>query len=148
MNEKKKLEVDTLPDTLAHRNLAVMFPEDMTELGIQQGQTINIRGRRSTTATVRSSENAIQGRIHLDATSRLNSSSRISDIVDVSLSNNRSSLTKVILAPVGEEVSQDLEQTIGRELAMRSVSRGDHITIPSPSVVASCPNTDTVHWAY
>ena len=133
MNEKKKLEVDTLPDTLAHRNLAVMFPEDMTELGIQQGQTINIRGRRSTTATVRSSENAIQGRIHLDATSRLNSSSRISDIVDVSLSNNRSSLTKVILAPVGEEVSQDLEQTIGRELAMRSVSRGDHITIPSPS---------------
>jgi len=130
---KIRLEVDTLPDTLAHKNLAVMSPGDMAELGIEQGQTLIIRGRRATTATVRSSQNAVQGRIHLDATSRLNSSSRINDLVDVSPNENAPTLSKVSLAPIGIEAPPDMEQKIGRELSMRPVSRGDHITIPSPN---------------
>ena len=127
----KNLEVDALPDTLAHKNIAVMFPADMRDLGIEQGQTVIVRGRRTTRATVRSSENAIQGRIYMDATTRLNSSSRMTDIVQVGLDDNPRTVSRAQLAPVGEGISKDLEQTIGRELSMRPISRGDHITIPS-----------------
>ena len=105
----KNLEVDALPDTLAHKNIAVMFPADMRDLGIEQGQTVIVRGRRTTRATVRSSENAIQGRIYMDATTRLNSSSRMTDIVQVGLDDNPRTVSRVQLAPVGEGISKDLE---------------------------------------
>ncbi len=127
------LEVETLPDSLAHKGLAVLSQDDMDEMGIENGQAISIRGRRSSTAIARSSTQATPGRVHLDATTRLNASSRVGESIAIQPVDDPRPLTRVYLAPVGEEVSPDLEDTIGRNLFRRPVVKGDHITFPSPN---------------
>ena len=93
------------------------------DLGIEQGQTVIVRGRRTTRATVRSSENAIQGRIYMDATTRLNSSSRMTDIVQVGLDDNPRTVSGSNSLP-SEKVSQGFGANHRWELSMRPISRG------------------------
>ena len=128
-----KLEVDSLPDALAHRGIATLNQEDLAEIGAKDGDIVNIRGRRVATAIIRSDPNAGRGRIHIDATTRLNVSSRVGDYVQATILDNPRTLSRVALAPVGEEVDQELEGIIGKNLFRRPIGKGDHITFPSPN---------------
>ena len=126
------MEVVSLPDELAHEGIAVLNKDDLENLGISSGSAITIRAGRLGRAIARTSQDADPGFVYLDATSRLNCSCRIGDSIEIEAIENPRELKAVLLAPVGEEIDEDLEDSVGRKLSGRFLGRGDHITIPSP----------------
>ena len=79
------LTVANLPDQLAHKGLVVFHEQDLQELGASPGDEILLKGGRKTTGVARISPSANQGIIYLDATTRLNASSRTGDSLEAEL---------------------------------------------------------------
>ena len=127
------LTVANLPDQLAHKGLVVFHEQDLQELGASPGDEILLKGGRKTTGVARISPSANQGIIYLDATTRLNASSRTGDSLEAELIEKPRTLDRVFFAPVGEELEGDMQDLIGPNLLGRTLCRGDHITFPSPS---------------
>ena len=127
------LTVANLPDQLAHKGLVVFHEQDLQELGASPGDEILLKGGRKTTGIARISPSANQGIIYLDATTRLNASSRTGDSLEAELIEKPRTLDSVFFAPVCEEVGGDMQDLIGPNLLGRTLCRGDHITFPSPS---------------
>ena len=126
-----RMEVASLPDELAHEGIAVLNKDDLENLGISSGSAITIRAGRLGRAIARTSQDADPGFVYLDATSRLNCSCRIGDSIEIEAIENPRELKAVLLAPVGEEIDEDLEDSVVGNSQVDSC-RGDHITIPSP----------------
>jgi len=127
------LTVANLPDQLAHKGLVVFHEQDLRELGASPGDEILLKGGRKTTGVARISPSANPGIIYLDATTRLNASSRTGDSLEAELIEKPRTLDRVFFAPVGEELEGDMQDLIGPNLLGRTLCRGDHITFPSPS---------------
>ncbi len=127
-----RMEVSPLPDELTHQGIAVFNQDDLSELTISSGSPISIRGGRLGRALVRTSPEAAPGSVYLDATSRLNCSCRVGDNVEIEIIEKPRELKSILLAPIGEEIDDDMEDFIGRNLSGRILGRGDHITFPSP----------------
>lgn len=127
------LTVANLPDQLAHKGLVVFHEQDLEELGASPGDEILLKGGRKTTGVARISPSANPGFIYLDATTRLNASSRTGDSLEVEVIDKPKTLDKVFFAPVGEEIEDDMQDLIGPNLLGRALCRGDHITFPSPN---------------
>ena len=127
-----RFEVEALPDELAHKGIAVFNQEDLSELDIESGSSILIRGGRAGRALVRTSPEANRGKIYLDATTRLNCSCRVGDTVEVEEIEEPRPISSLMLAPVRDDIDEDLEDFVGRNLAGRILGRGDHLTLPSP----------------
>ncbi len=126
------LTVANLPDQLAHKGLVVFHEHDLRELGASPGDEILLKGGRKTTGVARISPSANPGIIYLDATTRLNASSRTGDSLEAELIEKPRTLDRVFFAPVGEELEGDMQDLIGPNLLGRTLCRGDHITFPSP----------------
>ncbi len=125
------MEVSPLPDDLAHKGIAVFNPGDLSHI-VSSGSIVSIRGGRLGRAIVRTSPEAAPGSVYLDATSRLNCSCRTGDEVEIGVIEKPRELQAILLAPIGEEIDDDLEDFVGRNLSGRILGRGDHITLPSP----------------
>ena len=130
--DKLRFEVEALPDELAHKGIAVFNQEDLSELDIESGSSILIRGGRAGRALVRTSPEANRGKIYLDATTRLNCSCRVGDTVEVEEIEEPRPISSLMLAPVRDDIDEDLEDFVGRNLVGRILGRGDHLTLPSP----------------
>ena len=127
-----RLEVSQMPDEIAHQGIAVLSQEDLSDLNIQTGSAVSVRGGRLGRAIIRTSPEASRGSIYLDATTRLNCSCRVGDSVEITPLEKPRSLKGALLAPIGEEMDDDLEDFVGRNLYGRILGKGDHITFPSP----------------
>jgi hypothetical protein len=127
-----RLEVSQMPDEIAHQGIAVLNLEDLSDLNIQTGSAASVRGGRLGRTIIRTSPEASRGSIYLDATTRLNCSCRVGDSIEITPLEQPRSLKTVLLAPVGEEMDDDLEDFVGRNLYGRILGKGDHITFPSP----------------
>ena len=127
-----RLEVCQMPDEISHQGFAVLSQEDLSDLNTQSGSAASVRGGRLGRVTIRTSPEASRGSIYLDATTRLNCSCRIGDSVEVTPTDQPRPLKAILLAPVGEEMDDDLEDFVGRNLHGRILGMGDHITFPSP----------------
>jgi transitional endoplasmic reticulum ATPase len=121
-----------MPDEIAHQGIAVLNLEDLSDLNIQTGSAASVRGGRLGRTIIRTSPEASRGSIYLDATTRLNCSCRVGDSIEITPLEQPRSLKTVLLAPVGEEMDDDLEDFVGRNLYGRILGKGDHITFPSP----------------
>jgi len=127
------LTVANLPDQLAHKGLVVFHEQDLQKLGASSGDEILLKGGRKTTGVARISPSASPGFIYLDATTRLNATSRTGEELVAELIEKPRTLDRVFFAPVGEELEGDMQDLIGPNLLGRTLCRGDHITFPSPS---------------
>jgi len=104
--------VGTLPDSQAHKGIAVLNPADLDGLGIENGGMVELRGARTSIATARSSRNVDSGTILLDATTRLNTSSRVGERISLDRADFRA-LTSVTLDLVSDGFSQDYNDLVG-----------------------------------
>ena len=99
--------VGSLPDTQAHKGIAVLNPEDLGLMGVENGGLVELKGSRCSIAIARSSRSVESGIILLDATSRLNTYSRTGERITAVKTNLRT-LTSITLDLVGNTSSQDL----------------------------------------
>ena len=132
MAQRPDWVVGSLPDTQAHRGIAVLSPSDLDELGIENGGMVELRGARTSIATARSSRGVESGTILLDATTRLNTSSRVGERVSLDRADFRV-LTSVTLDLVSDGFSQDYNDLVGQAIFGRPMAVRDHVTFPSPN---------------
>ena len=128
-------EINSLPDNLAHQGIAVLNTADLDEMNILNNSIVRINANRNIFIKIKSSKTVLRGQIYLDATSRLNISSRVGDNVGITPEIKQRNLSKVVFAPVGESFNDIdvIKNIIGKNLLNRYLKRGDHFTTPSPN---------------
>jgi len=124
--------VGSLPDSQAHKGIAVLSPSDLRDLGVDNGGLVELIGSRRSIATVRTSRNVESGTVLLDATSRLNTSSRPGERISLEKAEFRA-LTHVTLDLVSHGFSQDYNDLVGPAIFGRPLRTRDHVTFPSPN---------------
>ncbi len=127
--------VGSLPDTQAHKGIAVLNPEDLGLMGVENGGLVELKGSRCSIAIARSSRSVESGIILLDATSRLNTYSRTGERITAVKTNLRT-LTSITLDLVGNTSSQDYTDLVDTDRSAifgRPMRIRDHITFPSPN---------------
>jgi transitional endoplasmic reticulum ATPase len=127
------LAVANLPDEFAHKGIAVFNEEDLHQLGGGSGNFIQLKGSRKTTVRAKTSPSANPGIIYLDATTRLNLSSRSGELIEFKIIEEPRTLDRIFVASVNNPDEGEIEHLIGANLLGRSICKGDHITIPSPN---------------
>tara|TARA_B100001113_G_scaffold456_1_gene441 strand:- start:5631 stop:7700 length:2070 start_codon:yes stop_codon:yes gene_type:complete len=124
------LTIREIPAQFAHRGIGILHPATAIEVGIKNGDIVNLNGRRETGVRVRLSEDADRKSIHLDATERLNIG--LTPLEDVEFEGiQMAQLRSLTLACVGGDAPQNADQIIGRTLHSRTVQKGDHLTFPA-----------------
>ena len=130
MVNKMQLIIDNLSFENAHEGIAIIHPNNLSNLGCNPGDFLQIRGRRSTMVTVNVSNEVNEDRILIDTTTRLNVGASIRETVEVQ-HVNPSPLKSAKISVVGDPI-ENFEENIDGRLANRPVCQGDHITLPIP----------------
>lgn len=129
-----ELTIENLPSHHAHEGVAIIHPNNLASIGANPGDIVSIRGRRTTLASLIVSEDVHVERILIDTTTRLNAGASVRETVDV-VRVEVGGLKSARIAVVGDSPVDDFVEHIDGRLANRTVSQGDHITLPIPGGV-------------
>ena len=100
-NEMKLKVAEALPKDLG-RGLARLDPADMSRLGLESGDIVELVGKRTTIgkAMVAYKEQREQARVHIDGVTRENAGAALDQLIDVRKASVRHA-ERVVLTPLG-----------------------------------------------
>ena len=125
-NEEIQIRVaESLSQNDVGKNIARLDPESMSELGLSDGDLIEISGNKNTAAVALTSQSEVNRVVRIDGTTRKNSGASIGEDVTVRKAQAKEA-KKVVLAPIDSRIR--ISGDINAAFRNRVMVQGDIIT--------------------
>ena len=125
-NEEIQIRVaESLSQNDVGKNIARLGPESMSELGLSDGDLIEISGNKNTAAVALTSQSEVNRVVRIDGTTRKNSGASIGEDVTVRKAQAKEA-KKVVLAPIDSRIR--ISGDINAAFRNRVMVQGDIIT--------------------
>ena len=125
-NEEIQIRVaESLSQNDVGKNIARLDPESMSELGLSDGDLIEISGNKNTAAVALTSQSEVNRVVRIDGTTRKNSGASIGEDVTVRKAQAKEA-KKVVLAPIDSRIR--ISGDINSAFRNRVMVQGDIIT--------------------
>ena len=126
VNEEIQIRVaESLSQNDVGKNIARLDPESMSELGLSDGDLIEISGNKNTAAVALTSQSEVNRVVRIDGTTRKNSGASIGEDVTVRKAQAKEA-KKVVLAPIDSRIR--ISGDINAAFRNRVMVQGDIIT--------------------
>ncbi len=127
------LKIDQIPVEEAGKGFALLDPEDMRTLGVNNWDLIEISGKKQTAARVMPLEESCCGQsaIQIDGITRTNAKVGTDDLVNVKKIQSNNAI-KVVLAPIKDEILYTIDDSLFlvNRLNGYPLTAGDRVSIP------------------